>query len=108
VKNDVDIFLMLEPMDFEEQRVLAERLYSDAEIRFEGLDLFLNFPTDGRRLINWETEGIIFESETTYWQEGVDYQLLWKRVEKGEDEDLQKDAKGHHQDCSEAEVGHRS
>ncbi len=84
VKDDTDIFLMLEAMGFEEQRELAERIYADPEIDFPGLDLFLNFPTDGRQLVNWKTEGIIFESETRFWREGLDYQLLWERTGREE------------------------
>jgi predicted nucleotidyltransferase len=80
VKDDTDVFLMLEAMGFKKQRELADQIYADPEIDFPDLDLFLNFPTDGRQLMNWETEGIIFESETRFWREGVDYQLLWERT----------------------------
>jgi predicted nucleotidyltransferase len=84
VKDDTDVFLMLEAMSLEEQQELAERIYADSEIDFPGLDLFLNFPSDGRHLVNWKTEGIIFESETCFWHEGVDYQLLWERTDQEE------------------------
>jgi predicted nucleotidyltransferase len=83
-KDDTDIFLMLEAVSLEEQQELAERIYADPKISFAGLDLFLNFPTDGRQLVNWKTEGIIFESETRFWREGIDYQLLWERTDRKE------------------------
>ena len=77
-KDDTDIFLMVDATENEHSHSFIEQVYADPEISFPELDLFLTF-TDGPPLLNWKTERMISEDATRFWQEGLDYRLLWNR-----------------------------